>query len=190
VADGVKGSPQLGRRVGVERIVLGLDRPADAGERPPGEALGHQAPGPGRPRRLQQVVGALGAQPVGGRKPGVELPEAGGPGQVGELVHHHLGPGRRDRAQHLGPVEGVGDQRLGPGRPQPARLAGRAGHGGHLVPARDQQRHQPAAQRPGRPGDEDPHGRLLLSASPPLRRGTGAACDSGRAVTPGRPVSS
>ena len=94
-----------------------------------------------------------------------------GPGQGGELVHHHLGPGRRDRAQHRVPVEGVGDHRLGPGRPQPGGLARRAGHGGHLVPVRDQQRHQPAAQGPGRPGDEDPHDQLLASASFPLRRG-------------------
>ena len=191
VPDGVQGAPQLGRRVGVERVVLGLDRPADPGERPPGEALGDEPAGPGGPRRLQQVVGALDAQAVGGGEPLVELAEVGDAGQVGELVHHRIGAGGRDRRQHRVPVEGVGDHRLGPGRVQVHGPAHPTGHGGHLMAVRDQQRHQPAAQRPGRPGDEHPHGRLPSSLGLLHSRRDGRpGRDTGGGVTPRRPVSS
>jgi hypothetical protein len=77
--------------------------------------------------------------------------------QVGELVQHQFGPGRRDRdAQHIR-VEHVADHRVGPEPPQPLRLVRRAGHPGDVVASRHQQRHQADPDHAGRAGQEDAH---------------------------------
>ena len=87
VPDRGHGLPRADGRVGVEAVLLGLDRPAGARVGPPGVALRHEPAGAGGPGRRQQVVRALGAQPVGRREVPVEVLQVGLSRHRGELVH-------------------------------------------------------------------------------------------------------
>ena len=82
VADRGERLARVGRRLGVERVVLGLDPRAVARVRPAREALPHEPAGAGRPRGGDQVVGALDAQAVGEREALSKLRVSPGPARA------------------------------------------------------------------------------------------------------------
>ena len=141
----------------VERVLLGLDRAADAGVGPAAEALGDEAAGAGLAGAFEQVGGALGPQPIGLREGSLEAAHVEVAGQRGHLMHDHLGPGGGDRGDDRVAVEPVGEDGLGARGAQGLLVVGAAAHRGDLVAAADQHRDEAAAERPGRAGDEDPH---------------------------------
>jgi len=124
-------------------------------------ALGEEAARPGRLRRLQQVVGALGAQPVGEREKLVELLQVERAGQAGHLVDDRLRFRPQHRLPDRRPVQPVGDGRLGAQRPQRVGLGGRTGHAGDLVAGGDELGDELLSDGAGGTGDEHLH-RLLL----------------------------
>ena len=71
----------------VERVLLVLDPAARADVRPAGVALRHDVRHAGRLRRRDQVVEALGAEPVGGRERPVEVLRVEPAGQRRHLVY-------------------------------------------------------------------------------------------------------
>jgi len=75
----------------VERIVLPLDRATGAGIRHACVALGDESLDAQLLARRQQVVGALGAQPVGERELAIEVSHVDRRRYGGELVHDHVG---------------------------------------------------------------------------------------------------
>src|SRR5207248_4441619 len=85
VADRLERLHLVGRRARVERIFLGFQAGAGPLVVPVAVALRDEAARPGGPGPLEQVVGALGAQPVGERELPVEVLEAARPGQPGQL---------------------------------------------------------------------------------------------------------
>ena len=115
------------RRGRVERVGLGLDRPAGSRVRPAAVALRDHPAHPGRPAAGEQHVRALGAQPVGLGELLGERPRVAQPGQRGELVHEHVRGRRLDRGPHRRGVERVEHGRLGAQRPQPVGLRLAAG---------------------------------------------------------------
>jgi hypothetical protein len=150
VADRGRGVAHRARRQRVERILLGLDRPAGARVGViPSHALRDEPPHADRLPGRQQVVGALGAQPVGHREVAVEV--AGVHlADRGQLVDDRLRLGARYRLGHLVGRERVGDDRHSAHLAQ-HRLLGRAArHAVHLMPRRDQPRHQLPADRASR----------------------------------------
>ena len=98
----------------------------------------------------EQVVGALGAEPVRQREAVVELLEVDPALQRRHLVYDDLRADRLHRSFHRGSVEAVREDDARPVRPQPGRAGLRPDHPGHLVPGRDQLRHQRPAQSAGR----------------------------------------
>jgi hypothetical protein len=150
VADRLQRLARVGRRLAVERVVLGLDRPALPGGRPAGEAL------PDEPRVAggrDQVVGPLGAEPVGRGERLVEAAAELEPGERGELVHDDVGPRGGHGLAYGGRVERVEDDGLGAERPHDVGI--RARGAGHVVPAGEELRDEAAAERAGRAGEED-----------------------------------
>ncbi|CAN5604608.1 hypothetical protein BH20ACT18_BH20ACT18_03420 [soil metagenome] len=75
VTDGIENRGEAGGRAGIERIVLSLHRAALARVGPSGEALGDEPEGAGDPGGGDEVVGALGAQPVGESEVAVDAPD-------------------------------------------------------------------------------------------------------------------
>jgi hypothetical protein len=69
------------------------ERGARTVEARPGVGLGDDPPNRQPSDALEQVIGSLRAEPVGGREALVELPEVGEPGKRRQLVDHHLGLG-------------------------------------------------------------------------------------------------
>jgi hypothetical protein len=157
VADRLERLHLVGRRARVERVFLGLQAAPGPLIVPVAVALRDEAARPGGQGPLEQVVGALGAQPVGERELPVEVLEAGRPGQPGQLVDDGLRRGAPQRLDDRVPVEGVGDDRVGPHGPQGASLALRAGHRHDLVAHGHQLRNQAPAHRSRRTRDEHLH---------------------------------
>src|SRR5690606_9937757 len=101
-------------RVGVERIVLGLDRPAGTLGRPARVALRDEPPRTGPDRRVHQDVYALGPQQVGGGEVLVEpLVVQGNLPEGGQLVDYHVRLRLDHRADDCAPVQRVEHYRLG-----------------------------------------------------------------------------
>src|SRR6266508_3460126 len=160
------------RGVGVERIVLVLDRATLARVAEAGEALG-DAPGhAGLARGGQQVVRALGPKPVGLREAAVEVPGEAHIRQRGRLVDDRLGPGFEHSLAHCARVEQIERDRLRPERPYTLSVSRRPEGADHRVPPVDQLRNEPAADRTARPSDEDSHVVLLRVV---ITRGWGIA---------------
>jgi hypothetical protein len=144
-------------RIGVERILLALHRAAGAGEGPPGEALGEEAPGAGGASGREQVVRTLGAQPVGGGESAVEMAGVERSGQRRELMHDRLWLGLADdSADRLG-IERVGDRRLRAELCDQLAFGLAAGDADDLMAVGGELRQQLPAERPGGPGDQDLH---------------------------------
>ncbi len=78
------------RRARIERIGFGLEPLAGQVDGAVDVALRDQPLGPDGPRRLQQVVGALGPKPVGEREHAVEVPEALDARKASRLMDYHL----------------------------------------------------------------------------------------------------
>jgi hypothetical protein len=107
--------------------------------------------------RGQQVVGALGAQPVGGGDHALGAAERGRPAERGELVHDHLGLGPGDRAGDRLRVERVHDHRFGAQAREAFGPGRRPGGADDLVAPGDELGDQRGSDGAGRTGDEDPH---------------------------------
>ena len=144
-------------RGGVERIVLGLDRPALARVADAGVALGDEPAHARLARGGEQRVGALGPKPVGLREAAVEVLEVAQIGQSGRLVDDRVGLGLEDGLAHGARVEQIERDRLRPERPHALGVAGRPGGADHLVPSIDQLGDEPGADRTARSCDEDSH---------------------------------
>ena len=142
------------RRVRVQRVGLGLDRAAGALARPAGERLRDQQLAV---RRRQQVLGALGPQPVREREGLVDVAHVDA-GQRGHLVDDHVGVRGLDRGLDGGGVEAVHDLRRGAERAQLAGLGLGAGGAGDGVAVGDQERDQCTAGGARGACDEDVHG--------------------------------
>ena len=134
---------------------------AAAGERPAGVALGHEALDADGPAGGQQVVGALGPQAVRQAKSRSKWRMSIEPARARELVHDHLGLARRDRPGHLVGIERIRDDGLRPQLAQQVALGARAGHAGHLVPARYQARDELPSQSAGGSSNHHLHDSLL-----------------------------
>jgi hypothetical protein len=163
VPDGVERRPQLGRRIGVERVVLGLDRTPGAGVRPAGVALGDEPADADGPARGQQVVGALGAQAVGHGEELVGVLHVHVTAEGGELVDDDLGFGLGHGPGHRVGVEGVGHHGTGAQGPDGVGLARRAGHAHDVVTSGIELGDELGAECASGTGDEHLHVCLLLS---------------------------
>ena len=174
--------PLRRRRAGVERVLLGLHRPAGADARPARVALGEEPAHAGRRRRRQQVIEALRAQLVGGREGAVEVLQVQVRGEGRHLVDDHLRLGPGHGLAHGQAVQPVQQHRLGARVPQSGQLALAAGGRGHLV-ARPPPAAAPGAVRPPRslrlriPSWSAPFP-SSSAESRTLRRRTRARCDS------------
>ena len=136
VLDRVERLADVGGGIGVERRVLALDRVAHAGVGPARVALPHE---PGHARLTgggEQVIGALGAQPVGRGEHLVEVAAELERGQRRKLVHDDVGPRAQHCLAHCGGVERIEDDRLGAHRPDVLRAV--AGGPEHVVTALDE----------------------------------------------------
>jgi hypothetical protein len=142
------------RRLRVERVGLGLDRAAGARGRPAGEGLGDQprAGGGG-----DQVLGAFGAQPVGGSERLVDVLHVD-PGQRGHLVDDHVGSRGLDGRLDGSGVEAVHDLRVRAERADLAGLGFAAGGAGDDVAVLDQYGDERTAGGARGACDEDVHG--------------------------------
>ena len=99
----------------------------------------HRAPGG------EQVVGALGAEPVGQREVALEVAQVDGARQRGELVDDHLGLGLGDRLGDRVGVERVGDDRPRAKAADEVLLLRRARHAHDVMPVGDELRGRAAA---------------------------------------------
>jgi hypothetical protein len=101
--------------VRLDPAVLVSDRPAGAFQQGV-VALRHEpAHADGAPGG-QQMVGALGAQPVGDGRHPLHVPHPHRPAQRGELVDDYIGLGLGHRVGHRVGVKRVNDDRFGAGR--------------------------------------------------------------------------
>ena len=154
----------LARGSRVERVVLGLDRTAGPGVRPARVALGDEPLHPDGAPSGQQVIGALGPQPVGHREAAIEVAHVERLDRC-QLVDDHIGLRLGDGARDLVGIECVNHHRLRPQLPQ-RPLLGLAPRGADDPMAGvDQSRHQLLAHRSCRSGNENfhaqaPHNRL------------------------------
>ena len=117
-------------RVQVQRVLLGLLRPsALADSVPAGVALRDEVGYAGRLGRGQQVVRPLGAQPVGGGEPPIDVLDIGlagvRHGNCGHLAHDRVRPGLGHRLTDRHRIQPVHHDRLGAQLRQQAQL-GRA----------------------------------------------------------------
>jgi hypothetical protein len=151
------GLPRRSGRSRVERILLGLDRPALARVAVAGETLGDEPAHACLTGGGQQRIGALGPEPVGGRETTVEAPGEAHIRQGRRLVDDRPGLGVQDGRAHGARVEQVERDRLGPERPDPLRVPGRPEAADHLVSLIDELGNEPGADRTARSHDEDPH---------------------------------
>ena len=145
----------------VQRVLLGLHPTALADPVPAGVALRDDVGYAGRLGRGEQVIGPLGAQPVGGGEPPIHVPHIGHTGDRGHLVHDHVRSGRGHRLtdrHRIQPVhhDGIGAQLL-----QHAQLARARRRRRHLVATGHQLRHQPPPHDPGPACHEHPHNHHL-----------------------------
>jgi hypothetical protein len=102
----------LAGRHGVERILLGLDRAARPRIGPAGVALRDEPLDADGPAGRQEVVGAVGPQPVGHREVAVEVAYVEACDR-GQLVDDHVGLGLGDGVGDLLGIERVDDSRSG-----------------------------------------------------------------------------
>ena len=114
IADRLDRPDLCGRRVGIERILSVLFSPG------PARAVGSSRRGSARRTLVpaarapaEQVVGALGPQPVGQHELPVEVLEALDARQPGQLVDHHLGLRAHHRLDDLVAVKRVSGHRRG-----------------------------------------------------------------------------
>ena len=164
IADRIERMAHSPRRRGIERVVLGLERPAGAGEGPPREALGDEPAYSDCPAGGQQIVGPLRPQAVGRGEVSVEVADVERARKRGQLMHDHLGLGLGDRKRHLLGVERIGHHR---GRTQSVdelSLGRGAGHACHLVAARHEPREKLPSERPRGAGDQDLHRSPLVGS--------------------------
>jgi hypothetical protein len=129
--------------------------------RPAGEALRHEAAHAHRAAGGQQVVGGLGAEPVGLGEVAVEVTQVERGRQRRELVNDHVRLRLGDRAGHRVGIEGVGDDGRRTHGADPVCLRRAARHAGYVVPLRDEPRDELLADCAGRAGYQDLHGVLL-----------------------------
>ena len=132
VADRVDGLLHRGRRVRVERVLLGLHAAAVADVVPAGEALCDHAPCAAKLRRAHEVVGAGGPQLVRLREPAVEVAYVASLGDGGHLVDHHLRLAAAHGVEHRLLVQAVHHHGFGA---ETAHLLGgrQRAHGSHHV---------------------------------------------------------
>jgi hypothetical protein len=167
----------LGRRIRVERVILGLDRAALADVRPAGVALDDEAPRAGGLRCGEQGVGALRAKLVRDRELLVEAAEVAHVRERAHLVDDHVRLGACNDLPDLERVEAVHHDRLGAQCAQLFELLLASGRGNHLVAPLHQLRHEPPSDRTACSCDEDSHECSFPSCSS-LRRESRGACDS------------
>jgi hypothetical protein len=181
VAERREPSTHLRRGRVVERSVLALDRATGAGVQPD-VALDDKALDTCRVARRQQMVGALGAKPVGELELAIEASHVDHRRDGGELVHDHVWLRFADGPAHGVGIQGVGHDGLGSDAEQLVAFGFRAGHPNDIVPIGDQHRNKLLAERSRGAGDEHFHGDSFPVGH--LRRRNGAsACDSS-----GRPL--
>ena len=143
--------------VGIERSVLVLHRSAAACRRPTGEALRDESARAHGASGGEQVVGALRTQSVRGFEEAVDVAHVEVPRQRRELMHDHLGFGRRHRLGDRVGVESVGHDRARSQAADQVLLRCAPGHPDHLVPSRYELRDELSAENACRAGHEDPH---------------------------------
>jgi hypothetical protein len=148
------------RRVLLERVRLGLHKASHGLERPAGEALSDEAPRADRLGRRKQVIGSLGAQPVGLHKGLVDV-SCERAGECGELVDDCVGLGLGHHLRDPLGIEGVRDHRACTHRGHHFPLRWRAGHARDFMALVHEHRHELFSERPGGAGYEDPHVCLL-----------------------------
>src|SRR5215208_816332 len=159
-------------------LVLESRRPSRAEAVCDDHRLRNEAAGAGGNRRLQDVAGSLVAEAVGR----LEVLDAAGAraGKRGEDAHDSLRPRLAHDASDARSVERVGNHCLGPQPFQRGSSRVAAAHPDDLVAADEELPHDLGADRPGRPGDEDPHPGL---SSLQARRASSAASSAPRVMS-------
>jgi hypothetical protein len=163
---------RLRGRGGIERVVLGLDRPALALGPEAGEALGDEPVDPRLARGRDQRVGALGPQPVRLRERAVEVA-----GEVQVRQGRRLVDDRVRRGLDHGPADGrtieqIERDRLSAERPYVFGFLSRRRGADHLMASGDKLGDQPGADRTARSCNEDLHRVSPLVPSPASRGST------------------
>jgi len=150
-------------RILVERVVLGLDRPAGPRGGPAGVALRDEVLDARLAGRLEQVVGALGAEAVGGGEGALEAPQVEVAAERGHLVDDRVGARGGHRGADAVAVEAVDHHRLGAEPAQQVGLRRAAGGAGDGVAVAGEEGDERLSCGAGRPGEKDLH-------APPTRR--------------------
>jgi hypothetical protein len=117
------------------------DRDAALTGQLPGNALGVDPPRAGGARGREQVARTLAAHPVVARTQRGDL--VGFVGQIGQLMHHRVGPEAGYRVVQRGGGIDIADDWLATEPAQRIGFPRRARHAGDIMPGRDQQGHQP-----------------------------------------------
>ena len=100
--------------MGIQGILLGLDRAAVAAVVPARIALGDEPPRAGGLRRGEEVLGAGGPQLVGRREPAIEVLEVGRPREGTHLVNDRLRLRSGDGLADTGGIEPVDHDGVAP----------------------------------------------------------------------------
>ena len=132
VANGIERLTHLWNGVRVERLVLTLHRCTRSGERPAGERLGDEALDTDRTTGGQEMVRALGAQPVRHRERGGEVTHVD-VAKVGQLVDDDLRFEGGDCGCHLLGIEPVGEERCRALAAELVELGRRSGRAGDVM---------------------------------------------------------
>jgi hypothetical protein len=157
IANCVQGGLELWSRVGIERVVLVLHGSPFAGIRPPGKTLRNEPAGTGRARRGDQMRRSFGAQSIGCREFLIEPAQIAEGRQGSELVDDDFRHRLLYGGHHGGPIERVGNDRLGTGIAQSAGPFLRPRHADHCMPRPQRKRDEAVAQGPAGACDENPH---------------------------------
>jgi hypothetical protein len=163
--DRIERIAEFTRRIGIERLLFRFHWISRSRIGPAAKALRNHSTRPGLPRRGEKMVEALRPQAVGHCERTVKMGEIAGVGERRHLVNDDLRPGLEDEPAHEWTVESVGDQSRRACSFDLRSFCRSSRQARYLMPRRDEQRDEPAADRAGRARNQNAHRNTFLSGA-------------------------